>query len=144
MTKLFVYGTLMRGESNHRLLTGARFLGERTTEARYTLVDLGYFPALVDGGTTAIRGESYEVDDQTLAAVDRLEGHPRYYERRAVTLAAGEHAEAYFMPVRENRQSIDCGDWRAHDLAKRRVECDRCIEGVDWTGDDPVMCTCRT
>ena len=39
--KVFVYGTLLSGEGNHRHLRGARMLAVRRTEPRYTLVSLG-------------------------------------------------------------------------------------------------------
>lgn len=34
-----------------------------------------------EGLTTTIRGEVYEVDQPTLAELDRLEGHPVWYYR---------------------------------------------------------------
>ena len=37
--QVMVYGTLMRGERNHRHMTGARFVREARTAARFTLVD---------------------------------------------------------------------------------------------------------
>ena len=49
---LFVYGTLRRGEPNHRELGEARFLGRARTAPVYELVDLGSFPGLLEGGST--------------------------------------------------------------------------------------------
>lgn len=115
-TRVFVYGTLRRGECNHEVLRGARFVGAARTEPRYRLVDLGAFPAMLAGGTTAVAGEVYEVDGATLAALDRLEGTPRFYERAVVVLEGGTEVQAYLLragsrgPVR----LIASGDWRSH------------------------------
>jgi gamma-glutamylcyclotransferase (GGCT)/AIG2-like uncharacterized protein YtfP len=116
---VFVYGTLMAGEGNHRLLAGhgAAFMGPAITEPAFTLIDLGSFPAAVADGDTAIRGEVYLVDPPTLAALDRLEGHPSFYRRTPITLADGREVETYVLPAdgaswRPARTPIASGDWR--------------------------------
>jgi gamma-glutamylcyclotransferase (GGCT)/AIG2-like uncharacterized protein YtfP len=53
---LFVYGSLLSGETHAARLASSRLLGEARTEARYTLVDLGPYPALLEGGSTALGG----------------------------------------------------------------------------------------
>lgn len=111
---LFVYGTLMRGEANHELLAGASFRGPGSTSPRFELVDLGAYPALVEGGAAAVAGELYEVGSAVLAALDDLEDHPHLYRRRRVPLAGGGWAEAYLM-TREATAGlprIAAGDWR--------------------------------
>lgn len=124
---VFVYGTLMQGFGNHRLLEAgrARYIGRAATKPRYTLVDLGHFPGMLEGGKTSVRGEVFEVDAQTLAKLDRLEGHPRFYRRKPVSLAqrppelrrAHPRADvwAYLLPAEEygQRPEIPSGDWRA-------------------------------
>jgi gamma-glutamylaminecyclotransferase len=119
--RLFVYGTLLSGEGNHRVLRGARLLGMRRTEPRYTLVSLGAFPALLQGGTSSIAGEVYEVDDATLAAVDRLEGHPHLYRRTAVSLLGGERVDGYVLARarRDRPPVIKSGDWRDYRCASK-------------------------
>jgi gamma-glutamylcyclotransferase (GGCT)/AIG2-like uncharacterized protein YtfP len=113
---IFAYGTLQRGEINHRLLDGSRFLGEAATEPEFTLINMGAFPAMVEDGTTAVKGEVYQVDASTLAELDHLEGHPVFYRRRMITLADGRHAIAYVMPPERaaGRPVIEHGDWRLH------------------------------
>ena len=86
---VFVYGTLMRDEINHRLLATARFVAEAHTEPCFELFDLGHFPAMSTGGQTvvfsAIHRDNlrrvHEIDqalrqdfskDATLAAKQRL------------------------------------------------------------------------
>jgi gamma-glutamylcyclotransferase (GGCT)/AIG2-like uncharacterized protein YtfP len=122
MTHLvFVYGSLMKGQGNHRLLTSARFVRTAHTSASFTLVDLGAFPGLLAGGTTAVRGEVYAVDNATLAALDRLESHPRFYRRQEIALSDGVRVQAYLLPAARYAAypAVVGGDWRAH-LAKER------------------------
>lgn len=96
-TRVFVYGTLQRGGRNHRLLRTAVLVGRVRTAPAFRLYDLGAFPALVSGGDQAVAGEVYEVDERTLAELDRLEGHPSFYERRPIPLEDGRSAEAYLL-----------------------------------------------
>jgi gamma-glutamylaminecyclotransferase len=78
---LFVYGTLMRGEANHRLLRGSQFIGTAKTVRGFSLFDHGYFPAMVRMGDSIVSGEVFEITDETLRALDRLEGYPILYGR---------------------------------------------------------------
>ncbi len=84
MIRVFVYGTLKRGGSNHRLLARADFLGTCVTSARFSLYDLGEYPAAVPGGHTAIHGEVYRLRFPELRRLDALEDYPRLYTRRLI------------------------------------------------------------
>ncbi len=114
-TRVFVYGTLLAGESNHRHLAYARLVGEAQTRPEFTLYDLGFYPGMVRVGTCVILGEIYEVDEPTLAALDRLEAHPRFYRRTAIELASGDEVETYLLTVQQvaDRPTIPGGSWRA-------------------------------
>jgi gamma-glutamylaminecyclotransferase len=114
-TLLFVYGTLLRGERNHHLLHGATALGEGRSAAAYELLDAGGYPAMVSGGTTAIVGEVYAVDEPTLAALDRLEDHPSYYRRTPIDLVDGRRVETYLLDRDRaaGMPRLPAGDWRA-------------------------------
>jgi len=120
VTRVFVYGTLLAGEPNHRLLANAELVGAAVTKPVFALADLGFFPAMVEGGDSAVRGEVYEVDSPTLARLDVLEGHPRFYKRRQVVLADGTTAETYVLSPEQaaGRPTISSGDWRARQGAK--------------------------
>jgi gamma-glutamylcyclotransferase (GGCT)/AIG2-like uncharacterized protein YtfP len=77
-------------------------------------VDGGGYPTMVPGGTTAITGEVYAVDDPTLATIDRLEDHPHFYRRTAICLADGRLVEAYLLD-RDRAAGpprLPPGDWR--------------------------------
>ena len=56
-TLLFVYGTLRRGGAQERLLIHLRPVATTQTLPSYTLLDLHNFPALIEGGETAVVGE---------------------------------------------------------------------------------------
>ena len=80
---VFVYGTLKKGFGNHRLLAGAEFCGKAYI-ARVIMLDLGAYPAVIHGGHKEVEGELYRVNDAILSDLDRLEGHPHFYERQTV------------------------------------------------------------
>lgn len=118
MTRVFVYGSLLRGEPNHRLLVGSRFVRAARTRPEFTMHDLGAFPAIALGGRTAICGEVYEVDGPTLERLDRLEGHPQLYRREVVQLdATAEHELAciyVFVAALGRAPAVPSGDWRGY------------------------------
>jgi gamma-glutamylaminecyclotransferase len=113
--KLFVYGTLRMGEIHHHYLDASEFLGESGTARRYRLLDLGAYPALIEGGTTNVIGELYHIEPSLLARLDELEGHPHEYRRATIALADGGEAIAYLWStdrVDPSWRVIACGDWR--------------------------------
>lgn len=116
---VFVYGSLLRGFHNHPLLKGAKFRGEAVSRPLYTMMDLGSFPCISHGGNTPIHGEVWEVTIPQRNQLDRLEGHPRFYERSYIHLL-GEpfrrwHVEAWFLDrTLDVVPLIPSGDWRAH------------------------------
>jgi gamma-glutamylcyclotransferase (GGCT)/AIG2-like uncharacterized protein YtfP len=112
---LFVYGTLLRGEANHALLRGSRFVGETATAAGFELLALGDYPAMVKSLRGTVQGELFEVTDPELAAIDRLEEHPRTFWRTAIRLVDRRRAQAYLMPIERltrGARPIPSGDWR--------------------------------
>lgn len=84
----------------------ARYLGEAVTAPQYTLLDLGSFPGMIQGGTTAVHGELYEVGPELLARLDRHEGVPKFYVRTTIPLSTGHSADGYLL-IDEGR--IICG-----------------------------------
>ena len=108
--RVFVYGTLRAGEPNHYLLDHHDLVARARTEAAFELVSLGAFPAMIAGGATAVVGEVYEIDPVTLAALDRLEGHPRFYQRTAIRL------EDDYVSTRHARIAASGDQWFVEDL----------------------------
>jgi gamma-glutamylaminecyclotransferase len=110
--RVFVYGTLLRGEVNHYLLAGAEFLGPHRTDACYTLYDLGAYPGLSRGGRTAVTGEVYRVDEAGMRQLDRLEDYPRLYDRLLIPSAYGRAWIYVYRGRLNDRPVIPSGDWR--------------------------------
>jgi gamma-glutamylcyclotransferase (GGCT)/AIG2-like uncharacterized protein YtfP len=114
--RLFVYGTLMRGEENGGLMEGAELVEEAWTIGAYTLHEAAGYPALRKGGSASVRGELYLVPEPLLAVLDAFEGAPLLFARRPVRLASsgGVAAEAYFWAAAGAPSAvIPSGDWRA-------------------------------
>ncbi len=99
-TRLFVYGTLMPGESNYRQIEDhVRAAQPGTVEG--VLVDLGAFPALIPGNGV-VRGIVLELDAAALEITDRIEGYSPdrdqcLYVRKEVTIffKGGEEETAW-------------------------------------------------
>ena len=127
MTKLFVYGTLLRGLSRAQMLRGARFLGPALLSGR--LFDLGSYPGLLFGEGLVV-GEIHLVDSSTLQRIDRVEDFDArdpegsLYRRGTVSArhfsGGGETVETYFY----NREPaagvlIPHGDYRRYLIERR-------------------------
>ena len=96
---VFVYGTLKRGQSNHRLLAQARWDGPAAMEG-LRLHDLGPFPmavqvSSVEAAGCRLQGELVWVDRACLAQLDLLEAVPRLYRRLWWPLVGGGMAWVY-------------------------------------------------
>jgi len=87
--QVFVYGSLRRGQRYHHLMRGARHIGDYQLPPRYTLFDLGPYPALRPDGRDPVQGEVYVVDAVLLRRLDVLERHPLEFRRRLVATPAG-------------------------------------------------------
>ena len=90
--KVFVYGTLMEGKTNHRrYLSKARFLGKGTVKG-YSLYHLGSFPGVVHSKRVdKVKGEVYEIDHSSLEDLDVLEGEGSLYIRELTNVYIGEN-----------------------------------------------------
>lgn len=96
--RIFVYGTLMRGEEAHFKLRGAKFLGATRTAPAYELRTLGNdFEALAHGGQEAVPGELYQVSFEKLLELDDWEYS--IYARQYIRLEDGSVADAYVLRV---------------------------------------------
>lgn len=101
---LFVYGTLKRGQRNHPILLGEKYLGDAITSPNYTLVDLGDYPGMIEKpfGGLAVRGEIFEIPSELLIELDKIEDSPSLFNLEPITLADGSSAFSYMY-----KQSIE-------------------------------------
>jgi gamma-glutamylcyclotransferase (GGCT)/AIG2-like uncharacterized protein YtfP len=128
---LFVYGTLLSGFGNHRLLAGNRcaLLGSATVKG----FELHGFPipcaqfsslsqAEVVGELYAFPAEEYQ---DILKVVDRLESEGNWYSRLRVTVQhAGQSVEAWMYVVAKEQQTSGGApyfDYRAMDQASKFI-----------------------
>jgi gamma-glutamylcyclotransferase (GGCT)/AIG2-like uncharacterized protein YtfP len=89
MTQLIaVYGTLKQGGSNRRVMEAdnGSFVSKGTTVSKFTMFGGYGFPRVIYDGpeTSNIHVEVFEVDN--LDNMDRLEGHPNFFERKPITI----------------------------------------------------------
>ena len=69
---IFVYGALRKGASNDWRMKDAQWLGP--AEVSGTLVKIDWYPGLVLGGETTVKGEVYEVGPELMKELDEFEG----------------------------------------------------------------------
>lgn len=121
---VFVYGTLRKGGSNHFRMAGTDFVAEGKISGRMYKID--WYPALLCGGETFVKGEFYRVSDATLRALDQFEGitsdaaEPREYRRVKipVKLSNGETEEAWVWEWAGDVDAallLDGEDWLAYE-----------------------------
>lgn len=137
LTKVFVYGTLMKGHGNARLLDGIPMEMEGVIKGA-DMFDLWGFPGILKG-TGTVKGEVYYVDDATLANLDRLEGVAHgLYTREPVTVHGHDgskvKAQAYFYasgPGKDHAK-IESGNWKTHRLKAGRWNLDEDESADEW------------
>ena len=141
MTKVFVYGSLMRGLHNSHLLATSKLVNQRarTQATDFCLVacelEKGHpdehlsayghpsahylYPyaipherARAGDVRTALRGETYEVQDDVLKLLDELEEHPDYYRREMIPLQDEADAWIYLLHDEDQLAAI------RHDAAR--------------------------
>jgi gamma-glutamylcyclotransferase (GGCT)/AIG2-like uncharacterized protein YtfP len=116
--KVFVYGTLLTGFGNNRLLNSSKLLGPEVIEG-FDMYSLGGFPA-ISPGKGRVEGEVWEIEDKTLNVLDALEGYPHFYNRMKINISNNtDEAWVYFMddPGRFYNNSapvVASGSWKTH------------------------------
>lgn len=114
---LIVYGSLMTGLHNHKLLEvdGVTKISDISLKSNFKMVSLGSYPALIDSkNKNPINGELYEIPVSLIPALDRLEGHPNFYKREKIET---KHGEAYIYILKDmyyatSARVVKNGDWR--------------------------------
>ena len=102
--RVFVYGTLQKGQSNSRLLSKSDLVSSTKTREGFALGNVGFPYAFHESVVPAeykkllfpVQGEVYKIADLfTFASLDGLEGYPSHYTRRIVPTASGLTAWMY-------------------------------------------------
>lgn len=90
MNRVFVYGTLKRGQRNAHFMQGAEFLGQHSTDKIYSMYEFEDYPAVCERGSHPIRGEVYHIDDRQFRMLDDLEWYPHFYQRIEIPTSWGD------------------------------------------------------
>jgi gamma-glutamylcyclotransferase (GGCT)/AIG2-like uncharacterized protein YtfP len=118
--RVAVYGSLREGLHNHSVLgKNPKLLGTFETEPLYTMFSVGgSFPALVEGGTTSIIMEVYEISLDQLENVNALEGfnvnfnkEDNMYLRKILHTPYGEAFGYIWNDNTEGLHMVESGDW---------------------------------
>lgn len=124
--KLFTYGSLMKRFWNNYLLAADTFIGNAKMSGPYELWWYpGQYPMILDSNEfNTVKGEVYEVSDQTLATLDQMERNSGY-ERRSMMVAVGkteERAEVYVFARTKNKwmEKIENGNYRSK---RKQIRC---------------------
>ncbi len=107
--RVYVYGTLKLGESNHFYLHGAVYEGEARLQG-FDMYRLLHFPYVVRG-TGIITVQSFKVDNQELDRLDTLEGYPHHYDRVEVEAAFGKGFLYCYRKKGPTGRLVPSGNW---------------------------------
>ncbi len=82
--RIFVYGTLMKGQRAHHYLEQAKYIGDYVLDG-YAMYNLGSYPGICnkyDKGKYRVIGEVYEISGEMLRFMDKYEDEGHLYFRR--------------------------------------------------------------
>lgn len=112
-----VYGSLRSGMGNHHYyLSNSNYKGTFPTEPEYTLHSLSAYPGLKLNGNTSVVMEVYEVDEDTLKNLNRLEGYrpgekASFYDRIEINTPWGKAFTYIYVNELSKDSIVESGDW---------------------------------
>ena len=122
-----VYGSLRKTLSNHRVLDGAKYMGNYESEPIFSMYDVGAYPAIKENGNTSIILEIYRITDDILARLDTLEGFDVdepdscYYVRTVIETPFGEAYIYTFPHSTDSYKQVQNGDWTEYTTTKEFI-----------------------
>ena len=112
-----VYGSLRKTMGNHNYyLLNSEYKGTFTTEPEYTLHSLSAYPGLKQNGNHSVVMEVYEVDEDTLKNLNRLEGYrpgetSTFYDRIEIDTPWGKAFTYIYVNELSKDSIVESGDW---------------------------------
>ena len=112
-----VYGSLRREMGNHNYyLSNSEYKGTFTTEPEYTLHSLSAYPGLKLNGNYSVVMEVYEVDEEVLKNLNRLEGYrpgdkATFYDRIEINTPWGKAFTYIYVNELSKDSIVESGDW---------------------------------
>lgn len=88
---VFVYGTLKRGYANQWVMAQAngRFIGNALVHG-FACVNTPWYPYAIKKLNAKIKGEVFEIEEENLIKLDKLEGYPSHYNREITKTEFGD------------------------------------------------------
>ena len=123
------YGSLRRGMSNYQYyLSNSEYKGTFTTEPEYTLHSLSYYPGLKLNGNHSVVMEVYEVDEETLNNLNRLESYrpgekSTFYDRIEINTPWGKAFTYIYVNELSKDSIVESGDWVAYKNEEKSWSC---------------------
>lgn len=112
--KVAVYGSLLKGLHNHHFLEESKFIQDDLIPG-LKMLNLDFFPGCVSGEDDIVV-EVYEISEETLELLDRLEGVPNFYERVKTETKSGLDVFVYLLNNSRNQwgncKIVPDGDWK--------------------------------
>lgn len=108
------YGTLREGFGNNRLIPKGCHIGTGMTMEKYTMKVSG-IPYVSKKPTCNIVVDVYNIDENTLKNLDRLEGHPEWYKRELIpVIVDNKNLECWLYFNESNSGSVlESGDYKS-------------------------------
>jgi len=138
--KLFVYGTLRKGLSNHHFISESECIGAGKTVEKFSLYlsQIGLPMVAKAPQLYQIHGEIYEVSDAKLAQLDLLEGHPNWYKREQIDVEIDGKIHTcwmYFIVNAPSSKALENGDFPAFWRRVRAISTSMRMEGLRITDE---------
>ena len=92
---VFVYGTLMKGQSNHDVFMKEAQFVSNAALLNYELYNLGSYPGVKYKDDTRVKGELYRVSNDILEDLDCLEGKDSLFLYEDVVVELNERVRAH-------------------------------------------------
>ena len=107
---LAVYGTIRQGDGNDVFVDGCPFVGMFWIPY-FKMGSFGAFPVAIPSNdpNDQILTEIYKI--HSLEPTDRLEGYPRFYNRKLVPFDGNRKAWIYYQSNPNVNHYIPSGDW---------------------------------
>ena len=114
--RVFVYGTLMKGERAAGLLEGAEYLGNYILH-NYAMIDLGEYPSIFKSKGHSVIGEVYSIPINWLPRLDEYECIGTLYHRQKVIVACEtkEISAFVYCSAKEQHGDISSEPWNKKD-----------------------------
>ena len=117
---LLAYGSLRKNYFNSWRLKHSEYVGDIKTTAKYTMIDMGGYPAILPDGETAIHCEVYKVRRNDFISIGRMEMGAGY-KVKAIDTKYGKACLYVFDYPEEivGCREVSDGNWKEPQFTRR-------------------------